>query len=71
MECGGSFGSGEAALTAAGGAVEDGPGAAAMPEAFGARPLVKPSDWPTMTKRQRKLVRAGRRAIGQRERRDG
>ena len=70
-ERGGGFGGDEAEATAAGGAVEDGPGAAAMAEACGARPPVKPSDCPTMTKRQRKLVRAGRRAIGQRERRDG
>ena len=34
--------------------MEDGPGAAAMAEACGARPPVKPSDWPTITKRQRK-----------------
>ena len=53
-ERGGGFGGDETAATAAGGAVKDGLGAAAAAEACGARPPVKPSDWPTMTKRQRK-----------------
>jgi len=53
-ECGGGLSGDEAAATAAGEAVEDGPGAAATAEACGARPPVKPSDWPTITKRQRK-----------------
>jgi len=46
--------SAEAAMVAAGGATEDGPGAVADAEAHRAGPPAKPADWPTMTKTQRR-----------------
>jgi len=43
--------SAEAAMTAAGGGAEDGPGEAAEAKAHRAGPPAKPANWPTMTKR--------------------